>query len=426
MKTSKKFKTFSLLLVALSIFSINIFIGTQPISQVQGETLEEELERLRNEIEENENEKKELQKELDENQYRIDGYSSEVSKLNGEINLLQKDIDKLNLEIKELEVNIKILNREIEEKQQEIERNEATIADLETESNVRITDNYKSFRVNGNGQVKGTNVFTNAGDMNDYFRDSQYVAIIQEDTNQILHEVAILKDQLEQKKQDLAENLEEVEKEKETIEIKKADLDKRQTEIEVKRNAYYADLNVLYDEANARENAIAAISKEEAETRKRASEVEQAIFNSFNPPNSGTYVVSGTPIGYQGCTGLCTGAHLHFSVKNNGYYQDACSYLKSGGPVGGCGWGNQLDWPIRGGGIYYTSAFGNRCFNWGGSLYCDFHTGTDLAGPANSVIYAAHDGYLYYGTDPYGANYAIVCKQAGCGSGIVTGYWHLQ
>jgi murein DD-endopeptidase MepM/ murein hydrolase activator NlpD len=43
--------------------------------------------------------------------------------------------------------------------------------------------------------------------------------------------------------------------------------------------------------------------------------------------NSGQAVSQGEVIGYVGCTGSCTGDHLHFEVRINGNPVDPLPYL---------------------------------------------------------------------------------------------------
>ena len=393
--------------------------------KVLGDELEDQLKQLEAEIKAINNEKQQLQSIINSHQYKIEGYSDQISQIHGEVLVFQKEIDTLALEIRELEINIALLDKKIKETEDEIAEIIENVTDMEKESKARIEDNYIKFRLTSDGSVSETNIFATE-DINAYFKDTVYIDLIQEDTNKILLNLADLKDELELKRQELAQKLKEVNKEKEAIEVKQNDLELKRDEIDRKKAAYYERINAEQREINNTQQAIAVFSKEEAEKIGQAEAIRQQIFNSYNPVTQGEWVTAGRPIGNQGCTGLCTGPHLHFMVASNGQWQDPCGYLKPGGPIGGCGWGNALDWPI-GGTVYYTSGFGNRCFSWNGQSYCDFHAAIDLAGsPSDTVIFAAHDGYAYKGVDSYGANYVIICQNTNCNEGLKTGYWHLS
>jgi len=404
---------------------LSIFTSISP-TIVKGESLEEQLRRIDREREQLRGEIDNLQENINTNKFVQQGYSDQASKLYNEIEIFQKEIDQLHLEVEELEINIQLVEQDIKSKNEEIEKNKKGISQLERESRSRITDNYKSFRLNGGGEINSNNIFTTE-DINDYFVDTQYISIIQEDTNSLMTELARLKRELEVKKLELDEKKKELVKGLESLEIKRSDLSKQRDEIQVKMNVYYAEISAIQNQINNAEGSIAVFSQEEAEKAAQAERIRQEIFNSYTPVTVGEYVAGGRPIGNQGCTGLCTGPHLHFSVQQDGAWQEPCSYLPGGGPVGGCGGSGILpNWPISGT-VYFTSGYGNRCFNWGGSDYCDFHSGIDLAGvPSNTPIFAAHSGYAYKGVDPYGAMYVVICEVQGCRSGIKTGYWHLS
>ncbi len=422
MVKSKFIKIILLVFVVLTISVGLIPARTEPVS---GKSLEEELKDLEKEIQKIRDQKAQLQEQINNSEYVIGGYNEQISRIHGEVLVFQAEIDELQLEVQELEINILLLEEEIEENKKEIERITKNVYSLEKESKARIEDNYIKFRLTSGGSVDETNIF-NTESINAYFKDSQYITIIQEDTNKILLDLADLKDELEAKKLELDEKLKQVNKEKEAIEVKRNDLEKRRDEIDQKKNAYYEQIYAYQREIQNAQGSIAVFTQEEATKQSEAEQIRQAIFNSYNPVTSGEWVGAGRPIGNQGCTGLCTGPHLHFMVADNGNWVDPCGYLKSGGPVGGCGWGDRLEWPVQGT-VYYTSGYGNRCFLWNGANYCDFHAAIDLAAqPANAVVFAAHDGYAYKGTDSYGANYVIICEKENCNEGIKTGYWHLS
>jgi septal ring factor EnvC (AmiA/AmiB activator) len=417
----RNIKIHKIALVSLSLLTIFMINARAVSSPVKSETLQEQLDRIQKERDALQGEIDKIENDIAQNNYIIEGYSSQVSKIYGEVQVFQKDIDNLELQIQELEISIKILEEEIQKKNEEIEENKKIIAELEDESKIRIKDNYKSFRINGGGQINSTNVF-HTESINEYFKDSQYLAIIQDDTNEMLNELANLKAELEAKKAELDASLSQVIKDKEEIEIKKVDLAKKRDEVQVKIAAYYDAINTTQNAINDAKTAVKVFSEEEAQKQTQAERIRNELFNSYTPTSNGEFVTAGRPIGNQGCTGLCTGPHLHFIVWNNGNYQDPCAYLAGGV----CGYGSGLQWPMVGN-MYFTSGFGSRCFDWNGTPYCDFHNGIDLANTTpGAVVFAAHDGYAYKGVDPYGALYVVVCSEASCTSGVRTGYWHLS
>lgn len=385
-----------------------------------GGTLEEQLAQLEAEINAIKNQKSNLQSQLDSNNYLIAGYNSQLSALYGEVELYNKDIEQTTLEIEQLEVSIKILEEEITRKQSEIKQSEANIKDLDKKSILRIRNGYKNYRLYGNTDPGTTLLVIN--DINSFFKDSQYKELIQSDTNDLLIRLAELKNLLSIKKESLNEDLISVARDKEVVEVKQEDLSKKKQEVDIKIAAYLEEVNLLASINNNTQNQIAAFSQDEIRKNAEAERVRQEIFNSFTPVGQGEYVLSGKYIGRQGATGWATGPHLHFSVQINNAYYNPCNYL-SGGACGGNG---SIDWPVNPV-MYFTSGYGNRCYTWNGTPYCDFHSGIDLVGNAwNAPIYAAHDGYLFKGVDYYGALYVIICETTNCSVGLKTGYWHLS
>ncbi len=431
MKTSKKFLTITFVVANIVLLIIgntslpllnSLRMQYIPEGLQVGKSLQEQLEELNDQIEQVQREKDGLQSQLDQNSYIISGYNAQLSRLYAEADIYNKQIEELTLQIKQLELQIEALNIDIEKRKSDISQTENTIVGLEEESAERIKDNYFNFRLYRTTDDASTMFnFTN---INTFFKTSQYKELIQSDTNDVMVKLAELKQSLQDKKKELDEKLLQVTKDKELVDVKKSDLAKKKEEADVKINTYLAEVNALQAQNNSAQTRIYAFSDEEAKMRAQANKIQQEIMNSYVPPGSGQYVVSGTYIGKQGCTGLCTGAHLHFMVYMNNQIQNPCSYLKDG-VISGCG-GGSLDSPLQNS-FVFTSGFGNRCFWWGSSNYCDFHTGIDLAAsPWNAPIFAAHDGYVYKGQDGYGANYVILCQNSNCGSGLKTGYWHLS
>jgi len=403
------------------LFLLTLVLGLSPFQYVYAETLEEQLNRLQAEIAALQEEKNKLQNQINSNNYTIAGYNSQVSKLHGEALIYQNELDELNLQIEELEVNIKILNENIKMTEKDIAKKEEEILDLEFESNKRLKNSYYNFRLYGSSDNSSSLAFF--GNINNYFKDSQYKEIIQSDTNNILNELSILKQDLEAERKELAAKLEQVKKDKELIVIKQEDVKKKKDDLDAKMAIYYAEINALNQKNKNAQSSIEVFSQEEATKKRDANAIQLAIANSYTSISGGTYVLEGTIIGLQGCTGLCTGPHLHFMTYINGNLVDPCSQLAGGI----CGYGNgSVKWPLNPV-THFTSGFGNRCFSWSGQLYCDFHNGIDIVGSYSTApVYAAHNGYLQKGVDGYGALYIIICEYQNCNQGKKTGYWHLS
>lgn len=56
-------------------------------------------------------------------------------------------------------------------------------------------------------------------------------------------------------------------------------------------------------------------------------------FNNHCRVNKGDTIEEGTVLGYMGCTGSATGAHLHFGIKDNGVWVDPEPYLNKPYPI---------------------------------------------------------------------------------------------
>lgn len=401
------------ILLFLALFSIAI----SPIPVTAG--AEEDLDALQQQINALAAQRQDIQNQLDQNNYTIYGYSAQASKLAGEAQIYQNQIDQLNLEIQKLEVGIAKLEKEISDLQADIIEREAEITGLEKESNKRIKTSYMNFRTYGINFEVGNNIIFNDS-INSYFKNSQYKELMQDDTNDMLVHLFNLKVELEAKKEDLASKLLKSQNDKVEVNTKLADVNERKGELDVKLNAYYAEIGLLNNQNSNYQSSINNLSNEEMMLQAQAFLIMQEIMKTTVP--TGVYVLAGTVIGVQGCTGYCFGEHLHFSVYMSGVPVDPCSQLEGGV---GCGNGGPLKAPLRGN-VSFNSGFGMR---WG-----VLHDGIDItAFPlGQSFVYAAHDGYLERGVDCWHhnmgyptdgcANYARIHNPD---TGVTTGYWHL-
>jgi peptidoglycan hydrolase CwlO-like protein len=387
---------------------------------VSADSLQDQLNSLNSQIKQIQNDKNNLQGQINSNNYTINLYSSELNKLYTEKQLYDKQIQEIELQIKELELQIQQVNLDIDDTKSDISKTEGTVVGLEKQSEDRIKDSYYNFRMYG-GETDASSIF-NVSNINTYFKDSQYKEIIQSDTNHVMIELAELKQELQDKKTQLDAQLIQVKKDKEVVDIKRTDLGKKKEEADLKYIAYQQGVNALQSKNQNTQNLIQAYSQDEIYKKAEANKIQQQIFNSFSSIPSGQFVVRGTRVGNQGCTGLCTGPHVHLMVTVNGGLQNPCAHLKGGV----CGYGSKLDYPLQPV-VYFTSGYGNRCYLYNGRQTCDFHNGIDIVGSyANAPVYAPMDGYVFKGTDGYGAKYVIICENRNCNIGYKIGLWHLS
>lgn len=382
-------------------------------------SLEDDLREIEGELNDIRDQRDELQSQIDANQRKVNGYSGQIGQLQAELEALQLDVSELELEIEELEVSIKLLEKQITEKEQIITQRLEEIGALEDITSERLRLGYIDYRLN---RPTEESILT-SDDINEYFKSSQYRQLLQKRTNEVLLEIVEQKAQLEYDREQLADKKLKLAKDKEIVEEQRSELKSKQAKVKADMEQYYGALYTVQGQVNGLQSQLNSVSEEEAQKQAEAEKIRQAIFNSFNPIQEGTYVVKGTMIGRQGSTGLATGPHVHFSTKFNGISYNPCMFMPPG-RFSNCAGNSTLQWPLDGT-FYYTSSYGDRCIT--GWNYCSFHDAIDIAHPShNSPVFAAHDGYLYKGVDSYGALYVIICEIKGCQQRFKTGYWHLS
>ncbi len=415
----RNYKILAQILLFLALFSTAV--GPIPVL-AEGE--QERYDELQEQIAELQRQRGDIQNLLNSNQYTISGYNSQIAQLFGEAQVYQNQIDELNLQIEQLQIRIQKLEKEIAELKIDIEKRETEITGLEKESNKRIKTSYMNYRTYGINFEVGNNILFNDS-VNSYFKNSQYKELIQNDTNDLLVNLFNLKVELEAKKEDLATKLLETQNDKEEVDIKVADANEKKGELDVKLNKYYYEVNQLNSQNANYQNSINALSDQEMKIHAEAVLVMQEIMRTS--VTTGQYVLAGTIIGIQGCTGYCFGEHLHFSVYVNGNSVNPCSMLEGGV---GCGSGGPLKAPLRGN-VSFNSGYGTRCFNG----ECVLHDGIDITGfpLGGTFVYAANDGYIQRGQDCW--HYNMGYQTNGCANyvkvsnpdtGVTTGYWHLN
>jgi len=401
------------ILLTVSVFNVSLYLELP--TPVAAGVLDDQLAAVERQLNSIRSEKNGLQTQINAQKNKIGAYSGEIGKLRGEMETLQISTSELDLEIQELELNIKISEEKISQKEKEISQHKESIYYLQDDAETRLFKGYMDFRTRG----RNTLDFDQSKDVNTYFKDSQYRQIIQDIANASINTLLASKTQLQNDQTELSEKILEVRKSKAIVDEQKAQLTAKQYDLKKRIEKYYGDIYSVQGNIAGVQSSLNQVSEQEAKTQAQAEQLRQQIFKSFSSIANGRYVTKGTIIGRQGMTGLATGPHVHFLVKNNGTLYNPCTYLN--GP--GCGGNGQLPYPLKGS-FSFTSGYGNRCY--GGR--CSFHGAIDIASPTrNAPVYAVHDGYLQKGVDQYGGLYIIICQNKNnCNSGFQTGYWHFS
>jgi hypothetical protein len=185
----------------------------------------------------------------------------------------------------------------------------------------------------------------------------------------------------------------------------------------------------------ARLNYLLVVLK--PDVRKALVRINKAVAKSTFPitiDGEEQFIRQGQILGGQGCSGVCTGSHLHFVVLKDRQPINPCLVLPKleasrWGVLSECGTTSpQITWPVRMPWII-TYIFGKKSDVTGTT-----HLGLDIIDRDGAAILAAHDGWYYSIVrkctgaslcNQGAAKIAIVCAVQGCKSGLVTEYWHL-
>ncbi|HLD03324.1 MAG TPA: hypothetical protein VJC17_00965 [Candidatus Dojkabacteria bacterium] len=412
----KENRLISLLAIVLLFLASNLSLFT-----VVYATPEDDLAVVQKKLQEIRNKKNGIQNNIKNEKNILDQLTAEINKLKNQIDLLNTQIEEKQLIIQELQLKIDILTNQITVTEAEITIAQNEITELQKETDKRLVDMYLDQKTFSQVNL----IFSSAG--TDFIKYDLYQNTIQEKTNALLAELKNKKVELNAKKVQLEDDKITVLKDETQLQEEKIAMEQDKADLDQQRQIYYRKKSESNSRIGYNKDQLENLTEEEQKVLAEQTKLEQIVFDRISKIPNGSYVAEGTIIGYEGCTGYCTGPHLHFAVKINNAYTNPCGVLPAG-VLGNCGNGaGQMQWPLRGT-FVLTSGYGWR---WG-----KFHYAIDIAYTAGSgPIYAAHNGWMYRGFEPCsgpicnngGANYVIICEDKNnCGNGRKTMYWHLK
>jgi peptidoglycan hydrolase CwlO-like protein len=374
--------------------------------------------------------KQDLQGQINKYKQQASSYSGQINSLSAEISLLDAEISEKQLQIDELNLSISILKEEIETSLSVISQTEYDVEQMQFHVDSKVKGMYLDYKTG-----IGVTEIDASLDGDDVFKKLQYKSVLIEQTKQLVESLEMKVAELQIEKKGLEEKNVQLTRDKGAIDETKAALDSKKAELVVQRQSFYALQEDARRAGQSKQGEFHVLGDEEAKVRAQAEYIQQQIFANTGSVPNGSYVVAGTRVGYQGSTGISTGPHLHLMVRVNGQSVNPCSKLGQG-PFGNCvGDGTLKFWPQQGT-HYYTSGYGNRCYNHNGFQRCTFHDGIDLAHPNRTApLFAPIDGWMFRGFDKCsgslcnggGANYVIICQNRdNCNSGVKVGMWHLS
>jgi len=406
----KKF-IFVLLVIILSIsFSPSVVFATP----------QDDLDEIQKQLEEIAAKKDIINESIGSEQGIQNEIARELVNLKNQVDILGAEIEENELIIEQLNIQIEMLEEEIETAEEEITKAKEEISDLQDETDERFLQMYLEQKTFSQISMVFSTELTNL------LKLELYQATVQQETNDLLAKLKTKKTALGIKKEKLADDKIQVQRDEVQVQEKKVALERDKSSLDSKRDIYYRKKQESSSRLSQQEQELVGVSKEEEYALAEQERLQQIIFDMYSAIPSGVFVTKGTQIGRQGCSGYCTGDHLHFGVKKNGNFINPCSALESNAICSGTG---ELKWPMSGT-YYLTSGYGWR---WG-----KMHYGLDLANSLTyAPIYAAHDGYLIRGKEGCnwsswipcnngGANYVLICQDKNnCNAGFKSLYWHL-
>jgi len=160
----------------------------------------------------------------------------------------------------------------------------------------------------------------------------------------------------------------------------------------------------------------ADLQKQEAATEDRLNAqltqiLQQRASGTFKGggPGVGSEAHKGDPVGVQGHTGFATGDHVHEECRINNVARSCQPYIDSG----------LITWALAN--FHITQGFGRTSFS--GAYSSGIHTGIDIQGPINSIVYSPCDCTVILNQDDGSYGHAWAAQLS---NGMVVLLGHMQ
>jgi len=326
-------------------------------------------------------------KEQQAEQQRLEAYyrsllhesSLEADSLETAINRIDSDISYLNNKISNTLGQIETTNKIIDSLEDDITENTKRIDDLNTRLSSAYVMLYEM------SQTSTLELILQSSTLDEIVSQSQYIQSIQTNLQKDIQDLDKAVVNLIDKKKDAEDRKKSLSNLKSELSSSRSSLNGQKTEKD----------NLLRQTEGEQDRYTELV----AESKRRVLAIEAQIIARINElyngggfgggPGVGQHVTRGTPIGIQGSTGFSTGDHVHFEVRVSNVAKNPRTYINN----------SKLSWPLRN--FVVTQEFDENWWTGTGWAYANGHTGIDIAGPKNSVVYAPADGIIimnqYYG-----------------------------
>lgn len=345
--------------------------------------------------------------------------SNQIGVFNNQIRLTQLQIDAKQAELDSKEAELASLNTDIGVLSGRITNLEADLANL---AKIAVRRFRTSQAIQGAAPIGG--VFL-SGDFGAALTNLSYLEYVQHKDQELFQQMLTLKSGLSVQKSTLQDRQAQVVKLRDDIKTDRDDLASAKAQLDSQKAGKVQLLRVTQNDEARYQRLLEAARKE----------AEQIVL-AYNNKGGSRWVHKGEPIGTEGCTGYCTGTHLHFGLYNSDWSPN--------GSVNPC---QILSCDVKGDTGYVRSGGNYRVpINWDGTNYADVsqwwgmtwfarwpyygysggpHTGIDMYTYQGDTVYAAQDGQAYFSRSRPGYN---------DGNGVfiyhpdghVTLYWHLN